>query len=109
MERLTSKDQRRRLEALAYRYGDWGACDRASHPGARRASVIIAGASRVPFGRFVMISSLANLGISVIYAVAGAAATEGGFLPALVAATLLPLGVRFIQARVVRGARRYSR
>lgn len=56
-----------------------------------------------------MISSLANLGISVIYAVAGAAATEGGFLPALVAATLLPLGVRFIQARVVRGARRYSR
>ena len=56
------------------------------------AAVIMAGVARMPFGRFMVWTGLANLGISVIYAATGALAMSwNSFLLALAAAILLPL------------------
>jgi uncharacterized membrane protein YdjX (TVP38/TMEM64 family) len=64
------------------------------------ASVFLAGLARMPFGRFAWITGLSNLGISAVYAAAGAfAARRESFLLAFAAAVLIPaaamLAVRY--------------
>ena len=55
------------------------------------ASCLFAGASRMAWGRFAMLASLANLGISLAYAAAGAsAASKESFLLAFAASIALP-------------------
>jgi uncharacterized membrane protein YdjX (TVP38/TMEM64 family) len=54
---------------------------------------MLAGIAGVPPKRFLAVTSLANLGVSLVYAVAEAmSATAGSFFAALAAAVLLPLG-----------------
>jgi uncharacterized membrane protein YdjX (TVP38/TMEM64 family) len=55
------------------------------------ASVLLAGLSALPVARFLVITSLANAGISTLYAMAGAKAREGPwFLLAVFASCALP-------------------
>ena len=54
-------------------------------------TTIMAGALRMPFGRFLLLTMTANLGIAAVYAVCGALAlSEGSFLLALGFSVLLP-------------------
>jgi hypothetical protein len=60
-------------------------------PALAAASVLLAGIARVGGARFAALTSLANLGVSAAYALAGAtSATTGSMLPAIAAAIVLP-------------------
>jgi uncharacterized membrane protein YdjX (TVP38/TMEM64 family) len=92
LRHIVTPDQQARLEASAQGSGNWLLAAMRSVPVLAEASVIIAGAARMPFPRFLAITSLSNLGIACVYATAGAmSATAGSFLIALLAALALPL------------------
>ena len=58
------------------------------------ASVLFAGIGSMRFGRFLLLTSLSNLGISLVYASVGAFAAEiQSFLLAVAGAVLVPLVV----------------
>jgi len=66
------------------------------------ASVLLAGMGAMPPGRFLAVTTLSNLGISLVYCAAGALTQRGGaFLIAFAAAVLIPaaalLGARIWQ------------
>ena len=92
-----------RLDALTARAGDWAVVVARPVPVLAEASVLVAGIGGMPFRRFLVLSGLANLGISVIYAVAGAfAATTHSFLLAVLAAIAVPwLAMRGLPRRSV--------
>ena len=82
---------RRRLESARDRYGDWIVIVLRPVPVLAEASCVFAGASNMPLGRFAMLASLANLGISIAYAAAGAfAASRESFLLAFALAIAIP-------------------
>ena len=88
----------------AERYGLWGVVLSRPAPVLAEASVLLAGIARVPFRRFFVACALANLGISLVYAAAGAlSATTGSFFLALAAAVALPAVASRLLRR--RGAR----
>ncbi len=93
----------RRVEALTHRMGDYALIAFRSVPVLAESSVILAGMGRMDRRRFFMITTLANAGISLAYAMVGAFAAEASsFLLAFAGAIALPslaLGV----ARSVRG------
>ena len=73
------------------RYGDWMLALFRPIPVLAEASVLFAGALRVPLPRFLMMTGGANFGISVVYAGAGAFARGGGsILLAFLFALLVP-------------------
>jgi membrane protein DedA with SNARE-associated domain len=75
----------------AERYGVWAVAVGRPVPVLAEASVLLAGTARLPFRRFLVVCSLSNLGISLVYAVAGAlSATAGSFFLALAAAVVVP-------------------
>ena len=62
------------------------------------AAVLFAGMGKMPFTRFILLSTLANLGVSAAYAAIGAfAAGVNSFLLAFAGAMLLPLLAYCIQ------------
>ena len=64
------------------------------------ASVLGAGLSRLPFRRFALLTTLANLGIAAVYSAAGAfAAGTGSLLLAFAGALLLPATVMLLTRR----------
>lgn len=74
-------------------------------PVAAEASVILAGTAGLNFGRTMLVSSLANLGISAVYAIVGAQARETrSFLYAFLAAVFLPTAC-FLAYRAFAGPR----
>jgi len=80
-----------RLEALQRRHGDWMVVVARAIPVLAEASIIVAGAGRMPARRFFLYTTLANLGIAATYAAVGAwAASVNSFLLALTAALLIP-------------------
>ena len=94
---LVGTNELNRAERLARDYGDWAVVGLRGVPILAEASVIAAGTARLPFGRFLLTSAIANAGISSAYAAAGAIALETGSLAlafaAAVAVPLLALGV----------------
>ncbi len=73
------------------RRGDWMLAVSRPVPMLAEASVIMAGAMARPFARFFAVTALANLGISLVYAAAGAfSAGLDSFLLAFLAAMVLP-------------------
>ena len=82
---------RARLEHARARYCDWVVIVFRSVPVLAEASAVFAGASGMARGRFLTLAALANLGISLAYAGAGAfAAGRESFLLAFAAAVALP-------------------
>ena len=95
----------RRAEALAGRYGDWTIALCRPVPVLAEASVIFAGLIRAPFGRFLVLTALSNLGIALGYAAFGAYSMRlDSFLVAFIGALLIP-GLMMLVARLTFGRR----
>jgi uncharacterized membrane protein YdjX (TVP38/TMEM64 family) len=91
--------ERAALAAHAQRYGFGALALARAVPVLAEASVLLADAARMEPRPFLLAVLPANLGIAIIYAVAGAvSASAGTFLLALAAALLLP----FLAVRLVR-------
>ncbi len=89
--KLVGADELQRLESLSRQFGDWAIIVARPVPVLAEASVLFAGMGRMSMLRFMLLSSLANLGISLVYAAVGAfSATEGSFLLAFAGAIIVP-------------------
>lgn len=90
--RLIGAEQLGQLEQLRQRRGDAVLVVARPIPMLAEASVLLAGISRMELQRFLTLTALANLGISLVYAALGAlSATTHSFLLAFVGAILIPL------------------
>jgi uncharacterized membrane protein YdjX (TVP38/TMEM64 family) len=90
--RIVKEEELARLEGLYQRIGDWVMIVCRPVPMLAEASVWFAGLGRMRVGRYVLLVTLANLGISAVYAAVGAlSATVSSFLLAFAAAILIPL------------------
>ncbi|MCA9440759.1 MAG: TVP38/TMEM64 family protein [Candidatus Omnitrophica bacterium] len=90
-DRFVGTHELERLEKGGERWGDWMVAVFRPIPVLAEASVVYAGMSRIPFVRFTLVSSLANLGVSLVYAGIGAyAANINSFLVAFLASVILP-------------------
>ncbi len=98
--RLVGESEVARFEGIAAKHGVWALAISRAVPVLAEASVLLAGAAAVPMGRFLMITSLSNLGIAFVYSVAGAAANHAtAFLFAFVVAVCLPVLPHFVATR----------
>lgn len=80
-----------RLEEMRRRFGDWAIVVARAVPVLAEASVLFAGMSNMPAHRFLMLSTLSNLGISAVYAAVGTlSATVNTFLLAVSGSILIP-------------------
>jgi uncharacterized membrane protein YdjX (TVP38/TMEM64 family) len=80
-----------RAERLRERYGDWTMILCRPVPVLAEASVIFAGLVRAPFTRFLVLTSLSNLGIAIGYAAFGAySMSMDSFLVAFLGALAIP-------------------
>jgi uncharacterized membrane protein YdjX (TVP38/TMEM64 family) len=103
--RVTGPEEMRRLEAGAKRWGEWIVVATRPVPVLAEAAAMLAGVSRAPLGRFLLMTSLANAGVSAVYAAVGAfAAYRSSFLLAFAGAVLLP-GLILAVQRAFRGPR----
>ncbi|HEV3052860.1 MAG TPA: VTT domain-containing protein, partial [Longimicrobium sp.] len=75
-ERIVGPGEVRRLNALAQRHGGWSLAIARPVPVLAEASTLLAGAAAMPFGRFLAVTTAANLGISIVYAAVGAFAAN---------------------------------
>ncbi len=90
-DRFVGAHELERLETGGKRWGDWMVAVFRPIPVLAEASVVYAGMSRIPLGRFVLVSSLANFGVSLVYAGIGAySANVNSFLLAFLASLLIP-------------------
>ena len=81
-----------RLSRFFNRHGMWAIAIARAVPVLAEASVLFAGMSRMNFSKFIVISSLSNLGISLVYASIGAyALSANSFLIAFGGSMLIPL------------------
>ena len=104
--RLVGDEGLTRAAELARRHGDWALVGCRPVPVLAEASVVFAGLVRAPFGRFLWLTSAANLGISVGYAAIGAFSMRvESFLLAFLGAMLIP-GIAMLFAKVFFGKRR---
>ncbi len=89
--RIIGGPQMARLESGYARWGDWIVATTRAVPVLAEASTLVAGAGRMRPGRFFMIATCANAGISVIYAAVGAySANASSFLLAFAGAVVIP-------------------
>jgi membrane protein DedA with SNARE-associated domain len=92
-----------RAEGVARRYGDWAFVLCRPVPVLAEASVILAGLVKASFGRFLVLTTLANLGIALGYAAIGAYSMRlDSFLSAFIGAMLVP-GLALLIARLFTG------
>jgi membrane protein DedA with SNARE-associated domain len=90
--RLTNHDELVRLERLTESLGPAVLVVTRALPVLAEASVLLFGAARLSWGRFLRSIALANLGIALAYAAFGSYAREhGATAAALVASIVLPL------------------
>jgi uncharacterized membrane protein YdjX (TVP38/TMEM64 family) len=103
--RMVGDDGLRRATHVADRYGDWGLIASRAVPVLAEASVILAGLVKAPFGRFMFLTTAANLGIAAAYAAIGAFSVGvGSFLLTFAGAMALP-GAAMLAARLWLGDR----
>lgn len=80
-----------RGEAAARRFGDWAIVACRAVPVLAEASVIVAGAARMPLARFALLCGLSNLAIAAVYGtLGGLAAGTGSFALAFAASVIVP-------------------
>jgi len=89
--RLVGDDELTQLKEMSHRFGDWVIVISRPVPVLAETSVMFAGISKMPVVRFLLLSALSNLGISIVYAAVGAfSSTVNSFLLAFGGAILLP-------------------
>jgi uncharacterized membrane protein YdjX (TVP38/TMEM64 family) len=89
------------LENISLRFGDWVIVVSRPVPVLAEASVFFAGLSRMPFHRFLLLTTLSNFGISIVYASVGAfSATLNSFLLALMGSIMIPLIAMFAMKKM---------
>jgi uncharacterized membrane protein YdjX (TVP38/TMEM64 family) len=90
--RLVGDHELTRLERLSQRVGNWVIVISRPVPMLAEASALLAGISGMSTYQFLLLSTLSNLGISVVYAAVGAfSATTNSFLLAFAGSILVPL------------------
>jgi uncharacterized membrane protein YdjX (TVP38/TMEM64 family) len=90
-DRWLLREEIERVERSQKRWGDWMLVVSRAVPVLAEASVVFAGISRMPPRRFLLLTGLSNLGISAIYAAAGAySSSRDTFLLAFAAAVAIP-------------------
>ncbi len=100
MRRFVGEQQLARATALHERRGEAAIIVSRAVPVLAEASVVAAGAARMPPLRFALAAGLANLGVSLVYAAVGAWALETeSFLLAFAGAVLLPGLMMWIAGR----------
>jgi uncharacterized membrane protein YdjX (TVP38/TMEM64 family) len=88
------------LPALWSRYGDWTLVLTRAVPVLAEAAVLFAGMSRMPLRRFLLLTTLANTGIAILYAAVGAFAMAwNSFLAAFAGSLLVPAAAQAIMRR----------
>lgn len=98
--RFVGEAELQRVAAAHERFGDTTIVALRAVPVLAEASVVLAGLSTMPLGRFVLLTALANLGIAVTYAAVGAFAVEANsFLLAFAGSIILP-GLAMLLARL---------
>ncbi len=103
-ERFVGVAELNRLEKLSQQYGDWAILISRPVPMLAEASVLFAGISQMSWWRFVLLSTLSNLGISAVYAFVGAfSASANSFLLAFFGAILIPGLAMWLMNRRVAG------
>ncbi len=91
VNRFAGPDDIARMERLNTRYGMWAVIIARPIPVLAEASVLVVGLGAMPFLRFLAISTLSNLGISLVYGIAGSMSADmASFFPALAASILIP-------------------
>jgi uncharacterized membrane protein YdjX (TVP38/TMEM64 family) len=89
--KLAGDEEMQSVQRAERRYGDWVVVVFRAVPVLAEASVLLAGIAAMPWRRFLMLTSLSNLGIAVIYAFVGAYAVETqSFLLAFAGAVIVP-------------------
>lgn len=79
------------LRDLWAKYGEWTLILTRAVPVLAEAAVLFAGMSAMPLRRFMILTTLANLGIGTLYAAVGAFATEwNSFLGAFLGSLIVP-------------------
>jgi uncharacterized membrane protein YdjX (TVP38/TMEM64 family) len=97
--RLVSSEDLDRFQSVHARFEDWAIVLSRPIPVLAEVSVLFAGLSRMPAPRFFLLSTLANVGVSLGYAVVGAYASgANAFFVAFAGAMLLP-GLFMLVAR----------
>ena len=92
VKRFVGAGELQRLEDMSRRFGDWVIVVARPVPVLAEASVLFVGMSRMPATRFMLLSTLSNLGISAVYAAIGAfSATLNSFLFAVAGSIFVPL------------------
>ncbi len=98
--RFVGESELQRVAAAHERFGDATIVALRAVPVLAEASVVLAGLSSMPLGRFVVLTALANLGIAVTYAAVGAFAVDANsFLLAFAGSIILP-GLAMVLARL---------
>ena len=91
VSRVVNAGQLDRITRESDRWGDWVVVVFRPVPVLAEASVVVAGLMRRPWGRFLILTTLANLGISAAYSAVGAFALETqSFLLAFAGAVTIP-------------------
>lgn len=104
VRRVMGPGEQRRAEEAARSYGAAALALCRAVPVLAEASVIFAGLSRMPLGRFVAVTALSNLGVSLVYAFIGQSAADvESFLLAFLGSLLVPL-LAMGAARALSGA-----
>ena len=97
--RLVSSDDLDSFQSLHSRFEDWAVVISRPIPVLAEVSVLFAGLSRMPASRFFLLSTLANLGVSLGYGLVGAyASNANAFFVAFAGAMLVP-GLAMLLAR----------
>lgn len=99
LHRMVGEAELARLNRAAERYGIWFLLVFRSVPVLSEASVVVAGAGRMPLGAFLTVTALANLGISATYAAVGASAARFTSSLLLFAGVVLLPGLALLVAR----------
>ncbi len=93
-KRFVDHEEISKFESLQKKYGDWVIIISRSIPLLAETSVILAGIGRISIGRFLLLTIMSNLGISMVYAAVGAySAHINSFLFAFAGSILLPVMV----------------
>ncbi len=90
-ERLVGEGELARMERINEKFGNWVIVVARAVPVLAEASVLFAGVGRMPASRFFMISTLSNLGVSMVYAAVGRLDDASfSFLFAFIGAIVIP-------------------
>lgn len=104
--RIVGKEELERFRLLTERWGAWGVVVARPIPVLAEVSAFAAGISGMNPSSYLLLTGLANLGISAVYAATGAfAASTDAFLWAFGASVLLP-GLGMMYVRRVRGEKK---